>query len=84
MHVRPWRGRAATNALVYLKWRARQEDLPCCICGEPIDFDLDSMDDLGCTVEHVKPRSTHPELTWIPSNHAPAHSVCNKSRGNGS
>lgn len=32
------------------------------------------------TVEHLKPRSTHPELTWDIDNARPAHRSCNSAR----
>lgn len=33
------------------------------------------------SVQHLMARSTHPRLTWVPSNWAPAHLSCNKSAG---
>lgn len=33
------------------------------------------------SVQHVKPRSTHPHLTWDPTNWKPAHLRCNQGQG---
>ncbi|MFI9537467.1 HNH endonuclease [Nocardia fusca] len=62
-----------------LKLRRAQ---PCFICRQPIDYRLPHDDPEAFTVEHIKPRSTHPHLELEPSNCAPAHASCNKSRGN--
>ncbi|WP_366151313.1 HNH endonuclease, partial [Clostridioides difficile] len=35
----------------------------------------------ACTVQHIKPRATHPHLTWEQSNWAPAHADCNTAQG---
>ena len=79
--VRPWSGRAAVEALDWVRRVGRAHSLPCCLCGEPIDYDLRAPDGMSCSVEHVKPRKTHPELTWDRRNWAPAHLVCNQGGG---
>lgn len=55
---------------------------PCYICRQQIDYDLPARHPEAFTVEHIKPRSTHPHLALDPSNCAPAHARCNKARGN--
>lgn len=60
----------------------RRRVQPCVICGQWINYDLPYGDKEAFTVEHLKPRSTHPHLADDPSNCAPAHDKCNKSRGN--
>lgn len=34
-------------------------------------------------MQHLKSRKLFPELTWVPSNWAPAHKACNESAGSG-
>ena len=55
---------------------------PCCLCGQAIDYTLHHLDPDSFTVEHVKPRSTHPHLAEDPGNLDAAHKRCNSSRGN--
>lgn len=75
--VKPWAGRAVTVALQRVKARGVRDNLPCCLCGQPIDYRLTYPNRWSCTVQHVKARAYHPELTWDPSNWAPAHLQCN-------
>ena len=70
---------AARQIADSLKQRRAQ---PCIICRQKIDYDLPHDDPEAFTVEHIKPRSTHPHLAFEPSNCAPAHAKCNKSKGN--
>ena len=80
MQVRPWSGRAAQDALRWVRAKGRRQNLPCCICGEPLDYDLRG-GDWSCSVQHIKPRSRFPELTWDRANWAPSHLRCNKRAG---
>lgn len=73
-----WGGRRAQQAAEQVKALRR----PCCICGQRIDYSLPPDDAMAFTLEHLKPRSTHPELMYDPSNWAAAHATCNKARGN--
>ncbi len=79
--VRSWQGRAAQEALAKVKRSGSMRSAPCVICGRPIDYRLPSSDPRGCSVQHLKARSRHPELTWVASNWAPAHLECNKRWG---
>ena len=61
----------------------RAKLLPCWLCGQPIDYDQpDPNHDEAFSVDHEKPRSTHPHLAEEPSNLRSAHQRCNKRRGN--
>lgn len=81
--VPAWGGRRAQQALERVKAEGRRKRKPCCICGHGIDYSLPSKDPNGCTVQHIKSRKLFPELTWDPSNWAPAHAECNQSAGAG-
>lgn len=78
-----WGGRRAAEALRLVKAKGRKAKTPCCICGQPIDYSIPSSEPEGCSVQHVRSRKLFPELTWLPSNWAPAHLACNKSAGTG-
>jgi hypothetical protein len=55
-----WGGRAAARAT---RWVLIRDAGICWICHHP-----------GAdTLDHIKPRSTHPELTWDPNNWRAAH-----------
>lgn len=54
---------------------------PCFICGQAIDYTLPWDHRDAFTVEHIKPRSTHPHLMEDPANCVAAHARCNKGRG---
>ena len=60
----------------------RRKHGPCYLCGQPINYTLPHDNPMAFTIEHVKPRSTHPHLENDPTNCVPAHAKCNKSRGN--
>lgn len=77
LDVPRWAGRRATAALEAVRARGSRLNLPCVICGQRINYALRHPDPDACTVQHVKPQSTHPELTWDPRNHEPAHHSCN-------
>ena len=79
MRIQPWGGRRARQALARVKARGARDATPCVLCGAPIDYSLSYPNLWSCSVEHVLSRLTHPELTWDPGNHAPAHLRCNIS-----
>lgn len=81
LHVPAWNGRRAARALDDVKRKGRANDTPCCICQQPIDYDLPSTDPDGPSVQHIKSRALFPHLTWDVANHAPAHLGCNKAEG---
>lgn len=53
----------------------------CFYCKQPIDLRISSTASQGFTIDHLKPRSSHPELSKNPSNMAAAHKGCNSSKG---
>ena len=55
---------------------------PCWICGQAIDYSLPYDDEMAFSLEHIMPRSTHPDLENDPGNCVASHSRCNKARGN--
>lgn len=81
LNVPAWNGRRAKEALEFVKRKGRSSGAPCCICRQPIDYELPSTDPDGCSVQHVKSRALFPHLTWDPANWAPAHLGCNKAEG---
>ncbi|MGU3409126.1 hypothetical protein ACLBWP_03380 [Microbacterium sp. M1A1_1b] len=78
--IPPWSGRRRAEALDQVKALGRRLNLPCCLCQQPIDYDLRGTED-SCSVQHIRSRKRYPQLTWDPSNWAPAHLGCNKSAG---
>lgn len=72
-----WGGRRAQRALEQVRAWGEARGIPCCICGQPIDYRLRKPDPRSCSVQHVKPRRSFPHLTWDPRNWAPAHLLCN-------
>lgn len=78
-----WGGRRAAKALERVRATGRRHNLPCVICDGPIDYALRWPHTMSCSVQHIRPRSSHPELTWTPSNWAPAHLTCNSAAGDG-
>lgn len=76
-----WAGSRAQKALDQVRRHGQAEDIPCVICNLPIDYTLRHPNKQACTVQHLKPRATHPHLTWDPGNWAPAHADCNSSQG---
>ena len=81
MSIQAWGGTRAQKALEQVRAHGKATELPCCICLMPIDYALRHPHKQACTVQHIKPRDTHPALTWDPSNLAPAHADCNSSQG---
>lgn len=78
-----WGGRRAAEALERVRSLGRRRKTACVICGQPIDYSLPGTHPDGCTVQHIKSRKHFPQLTWSPSNWAPAHRACNGSAGTG-
>lgn len=80
--VPPWAGRRRVEALERVKADGRRTNAPCVICRLPINYSLEYPNPMSCSVQHLKSRSSHPHLTWVPSNWAPSHLECNTSLGN--
>jgi HNH endonuclease len=65
-----------------LKAMSAEQQRPCILCGQPIDYTLPADHPQSFTKEHVIPLSIRPDLAQDPTNYAPAHASCNKSAGN--
>lgn len=61
-----------------LKARTAREDLPCWLCGRPIDTDLPWKDPQAFTADHVEALATGGALL---GELRPAHRACNSRRG---
>lgn len=72
-----WSGPRAQKALEQVRAWGQSRDLPCALCGQPIDYSLRKPDQRSCSVQHIKPRRLYPQLTWDPTNWAPSHLGCN-------
>lgn len=59
----------------------RARGLPCFLCGQPIDYELEFPDPYSFSVEHIRPYSTNEELREDPGNLTAAHLKCNQSKG---
>ena len=70
------RGRRHSEAAAAL----RTQRLPCWLCGQPIEYTLAWPDPASFSLDHIKPKHTHPNLEHEPTNHAAAHLRCNSSR----
>lgn len=79
----PWAGRRRADALTNTRRKGARNNTPCCLCGQPIDYQLRYPNPNSCSVQHLKSRILYPELTWDPTNWAPAHLVCNQAAGDG-
>lgn len=63
-----------------LKVRTRLEQLPCWICGRPIDTELDWREPMAFTAHHVDPIGNGGHIL---GRLEPAHRVCNSRLGTG-
>lgn len=61
-----------------------EDNLPCWLCGQPIDYVASpaSGDPNAFNADHAIPTSVDPDLALDPENFRPSHAGCNKSRGN--
>lgn len=61
-----------------LRRLGKAKNLPCWICGQPIDYDLDYRDRWSFTADHVKPLARGGSMLGALR---PAHRSCNAKRG---
>jgi len=54
---------------------------PCGICGQPIDYALESEHPDSFTVDHIMPWLLNPERRTDPGNLRAAHRRCNSAKG---
>lgn len=80
--IAPWEGRRAQQALEQVRRQHAPRRTPCVLCGQRIDYTRKGKAD-SLTVQHIKSRRDFPNLTWEPSNWAPAHKTCNLAAGAG-
>lgn len=57
-------------------------DAPCWICRQAIDYGIAWPDPQSWELDHLYPRSTHPQHAEDPANFRHSHKACNASRGN--
>lgn len=58
-------------------------DTPCWLCSMPIDYSItDPHDDEVFELDHLYPRSTHPQHAEDPANFRASHRACNNKRSN--
>lgn len=55
---------------------------PCWICRQPIDYSIEWPDPQAWELDHLYPRSTHPQHAEDPTNFRHSHKTCNAQRGN--
>lgn len=68
------------------KTESHTANLPCWMCGMPIDYDAphDDWDNPDrYQLDHYYPASTHPEHYEDPANFRPSHAACNNERSDG-
>lgn len=78
-----WGGRRANQALAHVRALGERHATSCIICGGAIDYRLRYPDPMSCSVQHILSRHHRPDLTWDPTNWAPAHLGCNREAGDG-
>lgn len=59
-------------------WRA--QELPCHLCGQPIDYTLPARDPMSFEVDEIIPVSLGGD-PLSRENTAPAHRICNQKKG---
>ncbi|HAT1303620.1 MULTISPECIES: HNH endonuclease [Corynebacterium] len=76
-----WTGRAALKLRRQYLTQCQAQNLPCWLCGQPIDYQAPAGTTNAFEPDHYHPRADHPELALDPDNLRPAHASCNRSRG---
>lgn len=77
------RNRRASRLRLEMRELWSSLNLPCYLCGQPIDYDAPRHDPEALEADHVLPVSGYPDLEFEPSNLRPTHSRCNRHRGPG-
>lgn len=75
---RTWR-----NTSEAFKTECRRLNLPCALCGQPIDYDASGRSRYGFTTDHITPLAKGGELLPGAEGMRPAHHGCNSKRGAG-
>jgi hypothetical protein len=58
------------------------EQLPCWLCGKPIDYELPKDHPDSFNLDHAYAVTQRPELAEDTANFRPSHKACNERRGN--
>lgn len=66
-----------------LRKRVASMDLPCHLCGKPIDYELPAGHPMSYELDEIVPVSKGGD-PLDPGNVAPAHRICNQRKGDGS
>lgn len=66
-----------------LKQTYANQNAPCYLCGQPINYAAPAHHPDSCELDHLMPTSTHPHLEADRANIRPTHSSCNRARQNG-
>lgn len=74
--------RAYRKARAVFRAQCAETDAPCWLCRMPIDYTLEHPDPEAFELDHLYPRSTHPQHTLDPAGFRASHARCNKARGN--
>lgn len=61
--------------------KCKANNVPCWLCGKPIDYTLAYQHPECFNLDHAIPLSQRPELADDYNNFRPAHRVCNERRG---
>ena len=70
------------------KQQSADNNTPCHICGQPIDYTIPWKDQDGTVnddafeLDHIYPVSTHPEHAEDPAGFRASHRACNRKRSN--
>lgn len=59
----------------------QDDNLPCWLCGQPIDYTLPKEHPEAFNNDHAYPVSDRPDLAEDPANYRPSHRLCNEERG---
>lgn len=76
-----WNNRVGRELATRLKQQWAADNAPCWLCDQPIDYTAPPNHPDSVEADHVLPRKTHPELSLDPGNIKPAHSSCNRAKG---
>lgn len=61
--------------------KCRARELPCWLCGKPIDYELPKQHPESFNLDHAIPVAQRLDLAEDPHNFRASHKACNESRG---
>lgn len=62
--------------------QCEQANTQCWLCSQPIDYTIPWPDEQSFELDHLYPRSTHPQHAEDPANFRASHRACNNKRSN--